>query len=147
MVTIFVLIAIGSMVASNGARADGIEPNMRDPKLPAIISIAIKENAARSPAARESDEQCGQFVLTKAEVRRYLSAAREVTQDDYLHMLDWSPCYASGDVTFVDGVTGVWGIQQLRGGSLTLRNGRTIYLYCPKCMARAFEGHQEKRHR
>lgn len=147
MVNILVLIAIAIMAASNAAHADGIEPDMRDPKLPAIKSVDIKENAARSPAAREPDEQCGQFVLTKAEVRGYLRAAREVTQDDYLHMLAWSPCYASGDVTFADGVTGVWGIQQLRAGSLTLSNGRIIYLYCPKCRARAFERNDEKRPR
>lgn len=146
MVTIFVLIAIG-MVASDAAHADGIEPETRNPKLPAIKSVEIKENAARSPAARASDEQCGNFVLTKADVRGYLRAAREVTQDAYLHMLDWSPCYASGNVLFADGVTGVWGIQQLRAGSLTLKDGRIIYLYCPNCRARAFERNDEKQPR
>lgn len=147
MVNLFVALAIGIMVASSAAQADGIEPEMRDPKLPVIKSIDIKENGARSPAARESDEQCGQFVLTKAEVKRYLRAAREVTQDDYLHMLDWSPCYASGDVLFADGMTGAWGIQQFRAGSLTLSSGRIIYFYCPKCRARAFERNDEKRPR
>lgn len=123
---------------------DGIEPELQDPKLPAIKSCDIKVSATRSPAARGSYEQCGQFVLTNAEVKRYLTVAREVTQDDYLHMLDRSPCYASGHVSFADGMTGVWGIQQLRAGSLTLSDGRTIYLYCPKCSARAFEVSQPK---
>lgn len=139
MVNIFVLIAIGIIVVSNVAQADGIEPDMRDPKLPAIKSVNIRENAARSPAARGSEEQCGRFVLTKAEVKDYLSAAREVTRDDYLHMLNWSPCYASGDVLFANGRTGVWGIQQLRAGSLSLSSGRIIYLYCPDCKARSFD--------
>lgn len=139
MVNIFLLIAIGVMLSSNAAQADGIVPDMRDPKLPAIKSIRIRENAARSPAASGSEEQCGRFVLTKGEVKDYLLAAREVTQDDYLHMLDWSPCYASGDVLFENGMTGVWGIQQLRAGSLSLSSGRKIYLYCPDCRARSFE--------
>lgn len=135
----FLLIAIGVMLSSNVAQGDGIEPEMRDPKLSAIKSISIRENAARSPAASGSEEQCGGFVLTIGEVKDYLLAAREVTQDDYLHMLDWSPCYASGDVLFENGMTGVWGIQQLRAGSLSLSSGRKIYLYCPHCRARSFE--------
>ena len=136
---IFLLIAIGVMLSSNAAQADGVEPDMRDPKLPPIKSISIRENAARSPAASGSEEQCGGFVLTIGEVKDYLLAAREVTQDDYLHMLDWSPCYASGDVLFENGMTGVWGIQQLRAGSLSLSSGRKIYLYCPHCRSRSFE--------
>ena len=95
---------------SIAVQADGIEPEMRDPRLPTIKSVDIKEVAARSPAASESDEQCGRFVMSLAEVRRYLRTAREVTQHDYLHMLDWSPCYVSGSVVFADGMTAVWGI-------------------------------------
>ncbi|MGZ8315812.1 MAG: hypothetical protein ACXW3B_11600, partial [Telluria sp.] len=135
MVKVLPIIAIGIAVASTGVHADGIVPVARDPHLPAIKSITIRENAARSPAAAETNEQCGQFVLSKDEVKSYMRAAREVTEEDYLHMIDWSPCYASGDVQFKNGLTGVWGIQQLRAGSLTLSNGRTIYLYCPKCRA------------
>lgn len=133
------IIAYGVIVTSSHADADGIAPTTRAPKLPAIESVATRENAKRSPAAGESNEQCEQFILTKDEVARYLRTAREVTQADYLHMLDWSPCYASGDVLFVDGMTGIWGIQQLRAGSIKLSNGRTIYLYCAKCRARVFE--------
>lgn len=138
-VNIFSIIALGVIVTSSGVDAGGVDPAMRDPKLPAIESVTIRETAAHPPFAGESNDQCGQFVLTKDEVARYLRTAREVTRTDYLHMLDWSPCYASGDVVFADGVTGVWGIQQLRAGSLKLSNGRAIYLYCPQCRARGFE--------
>lgn len=138
MVNIPRLLAVGLMLVSMTARGDGIEPEMRGPRLPAIKSVEIKEVAAHPQAARESAEQCRRFVLSKAEVRGYLRTASEVTQHDYLHMLDWSPCYVSGNVVFADGVTGVWGINQLRAGSLTLSNGRVIYLYCQKCFSRAF---------
>ncbi|MBZ2206463.1 hypothetical protein [Massilia soli] len=128
MVNIPGLVAVGLVIVSMAARGDGIEPKMRDPRLPAVKSVEIKAVAAPPRAARESVEQCGRFVLSKAEVRAYLRKAREVTRHDYLHMLDWSPCYVSGNVTFAGGVTGVWGINHLRAGSLTLRNGRIIYL-------------------
>ena len=71
MVSIHPLVAIGIMLVSIAVQADGIEPEMRDPRLPTIKSVDIKEVAARSPAAGESDEQCGRFVLSLAEVRRY----------------------------------------------------------------------------
>ena len=53
-------------------------------------------------------------------------------------MLDWSSCHASGEITFSDGVTGTWAIHQYRAGSLELSDGRTLYLYCPRCQAKAF---------
>jgi hypothetical protein len=53
-------------------------------------------------------------------------------------MLDWSPCYASGEITFKNGIRGTWAIQQYRAGSLKLSNGRTFYLYCPQCQAKVF---------
>ena len=138
MVNVRRLVVIGAMLVTIGAQADGIEPEMRNARLPSIRSLEIKEVAGRSPAAGASDEQCERFVLSKAEVQRYLRTAREVSQHDYLHMLDWSPCYMSGNVSFANGVTAVWGINHLRAGSLTWSNGRVIYLYCPDCSARAF---------
>jgi hypothetical protein len=106
--------------------------------LPAIKSIVIRENGAGSPAAKEAAQQCSGFRLSNKEVLEYLRNSAQVSEHDYLHTLDWSPCYASGDVIFKDGSTGVWGIQQLRAGSLKLSDGRTIYLYCPRCHAKGF---------
>ena len=139
MVNISGSVAIAVMMVSIVAQADGLEPDTSDPKLPAIKSIEIKKVAGRSPVARDSDEQCGQFVLSKAEVQRFFRVARAVTQHDYLHMLDWSPCYVSGKLIFADGQTAIWGINQRRAGSLTLSTGRIIYLYCLSCAARGFE--------
>lgn len=117
----------------------GTAPIMHDPKFPSILSVTIKENGATSPAASSSDEGCADFVLQERDVLEYLRNAKEVTQHDYYHMLDWSPCYASGVVKFKGGATGVWGIQQLRAGSLRLSTGKQYFLYCPTCSARALQ--------
>ena len=129
-----VLVTLLPQVASS----DGVEPSVKRLSLPPISSIEIRENAARSPAARDSSERCSEFVLRKTDVMSFLTEASEVSQHDYLHLLDWSACYASGKVTFDGGLTGTWGIHRLRGGSLKLNDGRTLYLYCPKCKAKAF---------
>ena len=106
--------------------------------LPSIRAINIKENGATSPAAENVDPQCKRFRLTQSNVIDYLRTAQVTTEHDYLHTLDWSPCFASGTVYFQGGVTGVWGIQQHRAGSLKLSDGRDLYLYCPKCKSRQF---------
>lgn len=132
---IFALTASASIAAEDGS---GTEPNMRKTYLPPISTITIQTSGATSAASREPVEQCASFRLNDQEIREYIGKAAEVAEHDYFHMLDWSPCYASGEVEFKNGVTGIWAIQQYRAGSLKLSNGRTLYLYCPQCQAKAF---------
>jgi hypothetical protein len=106
--------------------------------LPQIRAVEVKENGATSPAAGEPDPQCKSFRLSKANVIEYLRRAQLVSEHDYFHALDWSPCFASGNVYFEGGLKGVWGVQQYRAGSLKLSDGREFYLYCTKCKARHF---------
>ncbi|NHZ61499.1 hypothetical protein [Massilia genomosp. 1] len=137
---VFALMVSASAAASDGS---GTEPTMRNAHLAAVTKVTIEHNGATSPAATEPAPQCADFKLSPQEVRKYLGTAAEVAEHDYLHMLDWSPCNASGKVTFKGGVTGTWEIQQYRAGSLKLSNGRTVYLYCPKCKAKAFPAADE----
>ena len=116
----------------------GIEPKLHDTQLPPVTAVTIRNRDVASPASRESAEQRKRFKLSSQEIREYIGTAAEVTEDDYFHMLDWSPCSTSGEVTFKNGVTGIWMIQQYRAGTLKLSNGRTVYLYCPRCHAKAF---------
>ena len=111
---------------------------MHDTHFPPVTAVSIRNSGVTSPASRESADQCKRFKLSSQEIREYIGNAAEVTEDDYFHMLDWSPCSASGEVTFQGGVTGTWMIQQYRAGTLKLSNGRTIYLYCPRCHAKSF---------
>ena len=136
VVTLFILATASALLAM----ADGtdIEPQMRNPHLPPITTLTIQRSGATSQTSGEPAEQCADFKLNSHEIRAYIGKAYEVAEHDYLHMLDWSPCYTSGKVTFKNGVTGIWSIQQFRAGSLKLSNGRTLYLYCPRCQGAAF---------
>jgi hypothetical protein len=120
-----------------------IEPKTHSTHLPPITTVTIQNNGATYPGSGNALEQCELFKLSELEVRHYISSAAGVTEQDYFHMLDWSPCYASGRVTFKNGVTGEWSIQQYRAGSLTLSDGQRLFLYCPQCQANAFEGSDE----
>jgi hypothetical protein len=132
---IFAVTASASIAADDGS---GIEPKMRKTHLPPISAVTIRNSGATSPVSGERTEQCAGFKLSYREIREYIGKAAEVAEHDYFHMLDWSPCYTSGDVAFKNGVTGIWAIQQYRAGSLKMSNGRTLYLYCPRCQAKAF---------
>jgi hypothetical protein len=132
---IFSIMASSSLAAADDS---GIEPKMHDTHLPPITAITIRASGSTSPAASQPAEQCKDFKLSSREIHAYIGTAAEVSEGDYFHMLDWSPCSTSGDVTFKNGVTGTWMIQQYRAGSLKLSNGRTLYLYCPRCHAQAF---------
>jgi hypothetical protein len=132
---IFAVTASAFVATDDGS---GTEPKMRKIHLPPISTVTIRNSGAASPASGAPAEQCADFKLSYQEIRTYLGKAAEVAEHDYFHMLDWSPCYASGEVAFKNGVTGIWAIQQLRAGSLKLSNGRTLYLYCPRCQAKAF---------
>lgn len=137
---------IVALTASASAATDGgsgTEPTMRKTHLPAISSITIRNSGATSPVPGEPAAQCADFKLGDQEIREYIGKAAEVAEHDYFHMLDWSPCYASGEVAFKNGVTGIWAIQQYRAGSLKLSSGRTLYLYCPRCQAKAFPSADE----
>lgn len=132
---IFAVMASVSLASDDGS---GTEPKMRKTHLPPISTVIVRTSGATSPASGRPVEQCANFKLSYQEIGEYIGKAAEVAEHDYLHMLDWSPCYASGEVTFKNGVTGTWVIQQYRAGSLKLSSGRTLYLYCPQCQAKAF---------
>ena len=138
MVVAALLLAVTASASVAMGDGSGTEPIMRKTHLPPISAVTSRNSNAISPAAGEPAAQCSGFKLSDQEIREYIGKAGEVSEHDYFHMLDWSPCYASGEVTFKNGVRGIWAIQQYRAGSLKLGNGQTLYLYCPRCRADAF---------
>ena len=117
--------------------ATEFQPMLCPAKLPRISAIVIKENAMTSPAA-EPETDCSSFKLTEKAARRFFGRAQETDESDAHHTLDWSPCYASGVLTFRDGKTARWSIGEFRTGTLWLEDERKIVLYCPRCRFKPF---------
>jgi len=132
--TVAMMASIPTVMADGG----GLEPPMHNPHLPPVSAITIVKSGVTFSASPEATKECSAFKLSPQEIRAYISNASEVVKHDYSEVLDWSPCSTNGKVTFKNGVTGTWEIQQYRAGSLKLNNGRTLYLYCPQCQAKAF---------
>lgn len=123
--------------ASPNDSFSAFEPKTFPLKLPAINSVEIDRNGMKATAASDAPGNCDHFLLTKRDVLRYLKRARQVSRQDYLHQLDWAPCYAAGKVVFANGVSGTWGIQEYLAGTILLSSGKEFFLYCPDCR---FEG-------
>ncbi|WP_269508623.1 hypothetical protein [Burkholderia sp. IMCC1007] len=110
--------------------------------VPAVVpeSVEIVRNGAWSAdiSGDETAETCRAFVLRQADVSAFFKRANRVTERAYSHDLDAANCYAEGNARFVDGSTVKWTIDQARRGFITEPDGRTIYLYCPKCRTDVF---------
>jgi len=130
--------APGILAAAACVPATEFKPRTCLIHLPQIRSVTITENARRSPLATDADSTCKDFVVTARTVRRFLAGAREISQQDALHAVDWSPCSAAGEVSFKDGKRGTWSVTQYRSGNLVIEGEPGVSLYCPTCHFKPF---------
>ncbi|WP_174973020.1 hypothetical protein [Burkholderia contaminans] len=103
-------------------------------------SVEIVRNGAWSAdiSGDETADMCRAFVLRRADVSAFFKRASRVTERAYGHDLDAARCYAEGEARLAGGGAAKWRIDQARRGFISLPDGRTIYLYCPKCRADVF---------
>ncbi|MBN3731782.1 MULTISPECIES: hypothetical protein [Burkholderia] len=103
-------------------------------------SVEIVRNGAWSAdiSGDETADMCRAFVLRRADVSAFFKRAGRVTERAYSHDLDAARCYAEGEARLAGGGAAKWRIDQARRGFISMHDGRTIYLYCPKCRADVF---------
>ncbi|MCA8492213.1 hypothetical protein OHZ10_14780 [Burkholderia arboris] len=122
-----------------GTLPDGTSPGGA---LPTVVpeSVEIVTNGAWSAdiSGDETADTCRTFVLRQADVRAFFKRASRVTERAYSHDLDAANCYAEGKARVAGGGSAKWRIDQARRGFISMPDGRTIYLYCPKCQADVF---------
>ncbi|MBN3782491.1 hypothetical protein G3O06_33890 [Burkholderia sp. Ac-20345] len=132
-----------ALLLNHGAVA-GTLSNKVSPRgaVPAVMpeSVEIVRNGAWSAdiSGDETAEMCRRFVLRRADVSAFFKRAGRVTERAYSHDLDAASCYAEGDARLAGGGAAKWRIDQARRGFISMHDGRTIYLYCPKCQAAVF---------
>lgn len=128
-----------SCAADRCTKGSEFEPPLCPLHLQKISSVTIVENAAKAPVEPDKSVACDRFLLEEQHVRRYFAKARSTSGNDAHHTLDWSPCYASGKITFSDGRSAEWTMDQLRQGSLVMDDGKKTVLYCPDCKFKPFQ--------
>ena len=115
------------------------EPPLCPLEIPAIKTIIITENAAKAPADTDPNVSCESFRVNENTVRQYFAAAKVTAANDAHHTLDWSPCYATGEMILEDDSKGRWSLSQLKSGSLVIGDGNSQTLYCPTCEFEPFQ--------
>ncbi|VWB54296.1 hypothetical protein BLA14095_02377 [Burkholderia lata] len=132
-----------ALLLNHGAVASTLS-NKVSPRgaVPAVMpeSVEIVRNGAWSAdiSGDETAEMCRTFVLRRADVSAFFKRAGRVTERAYSHDLDAASCYAEGEARLAGGGAAKWRIDQARRGFISMHDGRTIYLYCPKCRAAVF---------
>ncbi|PAK14926.1 hypothetical protein [Burkholderia ubonensis] len=122
-----------------GALSDWSSPS-KTAGLVAPESVEIAKNGAWSEyiSGDEMADTCRSFVLRQTDVSAFFKHASRVTEREYSHDLVAANCYAEGKAHLVDGGTATWKIDQARRGFVSMPDGSTIYVYCPKCRANVF---------
>jgi len=125
----------GAAWAAPSACTEGTEydPPLCPFQMPAIQSVTIKENAAKSPMEVDPAVDCSGFKVDERFVRRYLARAKLVPPEEGHHRLDWSACYAAGKLRLKNGQSASWYISQTKVGSITIDGQAQHRLYCPRC--------------
>ena len=120
------------------------KPSLCPIKFPAIKKVYIEASGAKSPESKDKVIDCSEFKLTEKKVKAYFSLAMKTEKYSALEKLDWSPCYANGTLTFSNGKTVHWEINQGQAGMISI-NGwddkddkNWTFLYCPKCKFKPF---------
>lgn len=85
----------------------------------------------RREAAGEP-QACTGFRPDERQVKVYLTAARRISQRDFLHEADWSACHATGSVRYRDGTVAQWMVQRYGAGYVVI-GGHRHYLNCTDC--------------
>lgn len=132
-----------ALVLNHGAVADTLSRRVSPGgAVPPVVpeSVDIVKNGAWSAdiSGDETADMCRTFVLRRADVSAFFKRAGRVTERAYSHDLDAARCYAEGEARLAGGGAAKWRIDQARRGFISLHDGRTIYLYCPKCRADVF---------
>ena len=102
-----------------------------------IVNLTITTPSAQSQV--DLKEDCKDFVMKPKLVKEFFHHARAVSQQVYMHDLDWSACYSEGSVEFANKDKGQWVISRYGSGSLLIksRNGKPteklLFFNCTKC--------------
>lgn len=136
--SLMTLIALASLLAHANDSDDQLTaPQLHRFELPAILQIVVEtasENVSekRREKAAAGDPDCTDFRIDTNNISAYLRQASMISRNDFMHVVEWSPCQASGSIAFADGTHGKWRVQQYGAGML-LHGEETTYLYCHDC--------------
>jgi hypothetical protein len=108
-------------------------------QLPRITNIVVEQNAIEAWKETNPPVSCETFTLTERQVRRYFQRAWLTDRGSVHYTLPESPCQVRGRVTFSDGKSVEFQIDQYAVGKLYLSDDEPMFLYCGQCLFKPFQ--------
>jgi len=134
------LLTMHTFSAANGIEEeeDDFNPSLQESGLPEVVRVSVSvpsEDVQKEMGIEHTpgDPDCSQFRVTEKDIHTYLSIAHKISRQDFMHVIEWSPCQAVGSVEFADGLQAKWRVQQYGGGTLFLPKGEEMHLFCDRC--------------
>ncbi|HEY0205424.1 MAG TPA: hypothetical protein VGC15_14870, partial [Acetobacteraceae bacterium] len=84
------------------------------------------------PNGRQTPESCAGFRLSSRAALRWFTRAREATQHEWLHELDWTQCSAEGTLHTSDGRTLKWELDQAGRARIIVSPTAFVFLGGPE---------------
>ncbi|HET8708390.1 MAG TPA: hypothetical protein VFM46_18930, partial [Pseudomonadales bacterium] len=109
--TIFTLNCSAKPACTKGSE---FEPPLCVSPYTQVDTVTIKINGDSKTKDAETAVQCKSFLLDADKLKLYFSKARLTNENDAHHTLDWSPCFASGEIAFSNGQVATREINQFR---------------------------------
>jgi hypothetical protein len=130
--------ATGSPAASAASSVDRYESDWAHRVRPwqrrTVVSISVDRSGLGELERKSAGEPepCTTFRPSEAQIRHFIARAKRISQRDFLHETDWSPCHAMGRVQFEGGGRAEWMVQRLGAGFVSIAGARH-YLHCEDC--------------
>ena len=127
------LVMVGTALAPGCRSLPDDGPTICPRLLPAVRTVVVEQTGEQAWLEPMSPPDCGGFAPTAKQMKRFFSRSHRTDASSVHYTLPESPCRASGQVTFADGQTGRWRVDQYRIARLTLSSGTDVILYCASC--------------
>lgn len=96
-----------------------------------VSELVVKEIGLHTEGRKDKTEEvaCKVFRPTKEQLIRYFNLAKESKESGNILHEYYSPCLATGLITFEDGDSGSWILQSSGFGYVTFSNNETTYFF------------------
>jgi len=118
--------------------SDGPHATLLPLSLPTIQTLTV--TTAGTDIRGEADKKkfpeafsCDDFRVSQRDIEKFFKLTHAISQQDYLHAIDWVPCWASGNIHFADNTTAQWDIMMSGAGVVTFADGTQRFLFCRRC--------------
>ena len=106
---------------------------------PVFESFTIEKNPIDLNADPQTEEnRCGNFSLSEEDVAEFFKKMQPISNSEYMHVFNHTPCLVQGRMVLQDGRKGSWSIDTESRGVINIENKGGVYSFCADCNPKKF---------